>query len=106
MTIWQTWKKSFDAWERAAAKLFEVCLQSPAVLAPAGRMLGASTRAKAASDRAMAAWWGGLGLPTKRDQERALHALNQLQSRVFDLEDKLNTLSETRSGKSSSNKTA
>jgi len=30
-----------------------------------------------------------MGLPTKRDQERALHLLNQLQSRIMDLEEKL-----------------
>jgi hypothetical protein len=44
---------------------------------------------KAASDKAMSAWWGALGLPTKRDQERTLHALNQLQSRLMDLEERL-----------------
>ena len=27
-------------------------------------------------------WWATLGLPTKRDQERTLHALNQLESRA------------------------
>ena len=32
-----------------------------------------------------------LGLPTKRDQERTLHLLNQLQSRLMDLEEKLET---------------
>ena len=37
----------------------------------------------------MATWWSALGLPTKRDQERTLHALNQLESRLMDLEDKL-----------------
>jgi hypothetical protein len=30
-----------------------------------------------------------MGLPTKRDQERVLHLLNQLQSKVMDLEEKL-----------------
>jgi hypothetical protein len=36
-----------------------------------------------------AGFWGSLGLPTKRDQERALHKLNQLESRLLDLEEKL-----------------
>ena len=30
-----------------------------------------------------------LGLPTRRDQERALHKLNQLESRLYDLEERL-----------------
>jgi hypothetical protein len=46
-------------------------------------------KAKAAGDRAVAAWWGSMGLPTKRDQERTLHALNQIQSRLLDLEERL-----------------
>ena len=44
---------------------------------------------KAAGDRATAAWWGAVGLPTKRDQERSLHSLNELHSRILDLEDRL-----------------
>jgi hypothetical protein len=30
-----------------------------------------------------------MGLPTKHDQERTLHALNQIQSRLIDIEDRL-----------------
>ncbi len=30
-----------------------------------------------------------MGLPTRRDQERAIHTLNQLQSRLIDLEERL-----------------
>ena len=30
-----------------------------------------------------------MGLPTKRDQERMLHAINQLQSHVYDLQEQL-----------------
>ena len=44
---------------------------------------------KAARDTMVASFWAGMGLPTRRDQERALHALNQMQSRLIDLEDKL-----------------
>jgi hypothetical protein len=88
-TPWEMWKKGFNAWEGATAQLFEQWLQSPLVLSPMGAMLTATMKAKAASDKAMASTWGALGLPTKRDQERTLHALNQLQSRLLDLEEKL-----------------
>jgi hypothetical protein len=30
-----------------------------------------------------------MGLPSKRDQERTLHLLHQLHSRILDLEEKL-----------------
>jgi hypothetical protein len=52
-------------------------------------MLTAAMKTKAATDKAMSAWWSMLGLPTRRDQERSLHKLNQLESRLYDLEEKL-----------------
>lgn len=87
--IWETWKKGFDVWEQKTAEVFETVLKNPKVLEPAGAMLSASMKMKAASDKAMANWWGSWGLPTKRDQERTLHALNQLNSRLHDLEERL-----------------
>lgn len=89
MFDWDTGKKFFDKWEAATAEYLEHWLKSPLLLEPAGAWLSAMMKAKGASDRAAAAWWGGIGLPTKRDQERALHALNQLESRLNDLEEKL-----------------
>lgn len=89
MMLWDMWKKGFDAWENATAQYLEVWLKSPAVLAPSGAMLSAVMRAKAQGDRAVAAAWGSLGLPTRRDQERTLHLLNQIQSRLNDLEEKI-----------------
>lgn len=86
---WDQWKKGFDVWESTTAQYLEQVVQSPLVLGPSGTMLTALFKAKAASDDAVAKWWGTLGLPTKRDQERTLHALNQLQSRLLDLEEKL-----------------
>ena len=89
MLGWDLFKKYFNAWEGHTAKLFEEWLKSPLVLEPAGGMLSASMKAKAASDKALAQLWAAIGLPTRRDQERTLHALNQLQSRLYDLEEKL-----------------
>ena len=89
MLGWDDWKKGFDAWEGATARWFEEWMQSPLVLEPAGAVLTAFMRGKAHGDRTMAVLWGSMGLPTKRDQERALHLLNQLQSRLLDLEEQL-----------------
>jgi hypothetical protein len=83
------WKKGFEAWEKTTAEYLEVVLKNPAVLGPAGSLLTAAMKTKAASDRAVASWWGAIGLPTKRDQERALHKLNTLESRLMDLEEQL-----------------
>ncbi|MCC6527937.1 MAG: hypothetical protein IT373_35150, partial [Polyangiaceae bacterium] len=51
---WDLFKKYFNAWEAESAKLFEAWLKSPLVLEPAGGMLTATMKAKAASDKAVA----------------------------------------------------
>lgn len=98
MTPWEQYKKWFYGWEDATAKWFETWLTSPLVLEPTGALLTAAMKAKAAGDRAAATWWGTLGLPTKRDQERSLHKLNQLHSRLLDLEERLAALESPTSG--------
>ena len=87
--MWHAWKKGFEAWENATARYTQVWLKSPLVLGPSGAMLSAAMRAKAAHDRATTAWWSAIGLPTKRDQERTLHVLRELESRLMDLEEQL-----------------
>jgi hypothetical protein len=89
MDWWEAYKKWFYAWEDATARHLEEWLKSPLLLVPAGAWLSALMKAKAAGDQAAATAWGALGLPTKRDQERTLHALNQIQSRLCDLEERL-----------------
>ncbi len=97
--IWETWKKGFDSWENATAKYVEHWLKSPLLLWPSGAMLGGAMKAKAAYDKAAAQWAGNMGLATKRDQERALHTLNQIESRLLDLEERLEeTLAKTKNG--------
>lgn len=87
--IWDLWKQGFTAWEQATARYLESVMTNPMVLGPAGAMLTAAMKTKVATDRALSQWWGALGLPTKRDQERALHKLNQLETRLYDLEEQL-----------------
>jgi hypothetical protein len=87
--MWTEWKKAFDGWESSTAKWVEEWMKSPLVLGPSGAMLTAAMKAKKATDDAKAQLWAQMGLPTKRDQERSLHMLNQLQSRLMDLEEKL-----------------
>lgn len=86
---WDQFKKSFDVWERATSDLMQVWLESPLVLEPAGAMLTAVMKTKTMSDQAMRTWWGQMGLPTKHDQERTLHLLNELERRLLDLEEQI-----------------
>jgi hypothetical protein len=89
--IWDTWKKGFDVWENATAKWLEITLKSPLILEPAGKALTAVMKAKTAREDAMAKVWHGMGLPSRRDQERLMHSLNQLNSRLLDLEEEGHT---------------
>lgn len=93
---WDLFKQYFNSWENLTAKYMEAYMKSPLVLEPAGAMLSAVMRTKAAADKNVAEAWGRVGLPTKRDQERTLHALNQIQSRLLDLEEQLATIAEQR----------
>ncbi|MFN0252055.1 MAG: poly(R)-hydroxyalkanoic acid synthase subunit PhaE [Kofleriaceae bacterium] len=83
------WKQGFNAWEQATSQYMEKVMSNPGVLGSAGAMLTALMKTKSATDKVMSAWWSTIGLPTRRDQERSLHKLNQLESRLYDLEEQL-----------------
>jgi hypothetical protein len=95
--LWDVWRNGFTAWESATAQYVEKVMTNPSVLGPAGAMLTAAMKTKAAADQAIAQWWASLGLPTRRDQERTLHLLNQLESRVLDLQEQLDDARRARS---------
>jgi alkylation response protein AidB-like acyl-CoA dehydrogenase len=86
MQVWGMWKKGFDAWEEATAQYLESVLQSPLVLQPAGAALTAAMKWKARQDQFVAETWARAGIPTRRDQERTLYQLQQIQARLMDLQ--------------------
>ena len=98
MMVWDMWKKGFTAWEGATAQYMEQVLSNPLLLYPSGAMLTAAMKVKAQRQQWLASWWVATGLPTRRDQERTLHALNQLNSRLIDLEEKIESLDDHRTG--------
>ena len=89
MSMWDMWKQGFTAWEQATASYSEKVMSTPAVINPLGAMLTAVMKTKTATDKALATWWSMWGLPTRGDQLRSLHKLNQLESRLMDLEERL-----------------
>jgi hypothetical protein len=91
MKPWQTFKKGFSSWEVSAAQYVDNLLSKPSILGPAASLLTAATKAKALSNKISAQWWSTWGLPTRQDQERSLHKLNQLESRLLDLEEQLSS---------------
>lgn len=81
--------KLYATWEKQTAAYFEKVLRNPGFLELSGNLMGAALRSKIVVDQFLMATWKSLLLPTKRDQERTLHLLNELHSRVNDLEDEL-----------------
>lgn len=86
---WEMWKKGFDAWESATANYMEQVLKNPLLLGPSGKLMAEAFKQKAQAEKNTAQAVGMMGFATKRDQERTLHALNQIQSRLSDIEEKL-----------------
>lgn len=82
----------FAVWERNTSAYFEKFLRNPNVLESLGQVMNAGYKNKIYVDKTLHAMWKNLGLPNKRDQERTLHLLNELHSRIHDLEDQLATL--------------
>ena len=93
MDLWDSWKKGVYGWEDATAKQLEQVLGSPLLVGPSGWVLKAVSLAKSAHDRGVAAWWAGWGLPTRAEQERVLHTLHEVESRLIDLEERLEEMS-------------
>ena len=89
MSIKERNKKAFDAWESTTADHIEKWMKSPLVLGPVGLLLTKAMKVKEAHDKLMSACWTALGLASRRDQERTLFALHKLESRLHDLEEKL-----------------
>lgn len=85
-------KRALEAWEKSTAEWLEAWLRSPLALDPAGSAFAVASRAKRLAGRALGRAWAGVGLSTKRDQDRALHVLRELESKLLDLEEKLETL--------------
>jgi hypothetical protein len=89
MKPWQSIKNGFGQWEITTAQYLENLMSKPSILGPAAGLLTAASKAKALSGKLSASWWSAWGLPTRQDQEKSLHKLNQLESRLLDLEEQL-----------------
>lgn len=98
---WSMWKKGFEVWDAATTRYLDAVMRAPAVLVPSGSMVTAMAKAQARRDKLVAGWWSLLGLPTRREQERAMHSLHQLHSRIIDLEEQIDELRHASSRKES-----
>lgn len=82
-------RDGYDAWDRAASKFLDKALRSKPLLESVATGLDKALEAKDLYRRAMRRGWRALGLSTREEQERAMHALNEIQSKLLDLEEQL-----------------
>lgn len=92
MSPWKIWKGGFDRWEKSTAEYLDKALQNPGFLGPSAGLLKMAMQTKSSSDKAMARWWSTLGLTNRDEQDRTLHRINQLESRILDLEEEVQEL--------------
>ncbi len=94
MSAWAEFKKNFDTWEDSTARTLERVLKSPTFIGPSGATLSAFMRARAAGDAKRNELWAEAGIATRLEQERTLHLLSRLESRMLDLESRMDVLLE------------
>ena len=79
-------RQAFSVWERTTAAYFESLARNPLFLSANAWWLNGLMAVKKASDSAAENMISTAGLPTRRDQERALHMLHQIEARLDDME--------------------
>jgi len=89
MALWDGFKKRFDRWDGKVSEALEGALRNQLILEPAAQLVTTAAKGFRRFNRLREGALGTLGLATKNDQERTLHLLNELNSRIVDLEEKL-----------------
>lgn len=88
-------RKLFSEWEKKLAEFMDKRMRDPDFMSLVGRGISSSMDAKSAFDARMEEWFRSLNLPTKQDLEKIWSTLNNLETRVIDIEDRLSALEET-----------
>lgn len=87
---------AFDRWEAWSTLPLEAALGSAKLTGPAGAWLSFVARSAEVQRRWLRTWWDAWGIASREEQEHVLHTLNDLQSRLYDLEDQIEDLREAR----------
>jgi len=82
LNSYQFAKDLFNLWQKPTAEFWDAYLRSPLYLDLIGNSLEISlTTQKLAKDLAES-WWEAWGIPTRGQQEKILHKLNELDTQV------------------------
>jgi BMFP domain-containing protein YqiC len=85
-------RKLFSEWEKKLAEFMDKRMRDPDFMSLVGKGISTSMDAKSAFDARMDEWFKSLNLPTRHDLERVWTTLNNLETRVIDIEDRLEAL--------------
>jgi hypothetical protein len=83
-TSW--FKQAFNVWERSTSAYFDALVRNSAFLTAGGASLSGALTFKKMADTSMQLLLSSMGLPIRRDQERTLHLLQQIEGRLDDLQ--------------------
>lgn len=83
-TSW--FKQAFNLWERTTSACFEELARNSTFLSANGAGLNSVLNFKKIADMSSQYYLSSIGLPTRRDQERTLHLLQQIEGRLDDLQ--------------------
>lgn len=84
---WKLPKRWLDVWSRSTTGMLEPWLEDESTLGRSGRWLDLVARTRQVTERVFELWWGGWGLPSRNTQLQILHRLNELESRLHDLDE-------------------
>jgi len=79
-------RQAFDLWERTTSAYFQSLVRNPLFLTANSACLNSMLMAKKVADSSMRTMISSFGLPTRHDQERALHMLHKIEARLDDME--------------------
>ena len=96
-----TFKRFYEVWEKATSEAMEMWLKSPLFAASAGKAVEKSAEFKKYIDDIIERTLKNMHLSTKGDVGRVLASLNNLESRVNDLAEKIDELQPKESRKRS-----
>ena len=82
----------YDAWEKVTTEALEKWVNSPLFASNIGKIIEKSSEFKKYFDQAMEISLKNMNLPSKRDLERVLSSINNIEAKINDLSDKVDEI--------------
>lgn len=94
--VYQFFKDSFNIWEKHTARYWDHVLRNPLFLDLLGKNLELSLTFQNNLQKTLEQSWRAWGIPTRQDQLRTLHTLNELDTQVRQLSRRVDQLLDRR----------